>query len=261
MNAEHIIVAAFTVQSVRILLSSATERHVAPGNHSDKLGRYLMTHPAGTVFGLFDEEMFPHQGVTAGQLLNHDDYDKKDAPGGFGSSQWMIGHAIKPHDLLGYGTNRPDIFGAELESWLKKASRHLGNMTLVCEDIPLPENRITLSDRADSDGIAHAHAHHDLGPSAAARCAQRMSEGADIMRAAGASEVWSGPRIGQHHMGGAVMGDDPAESVTDPFGRVHDTDNLYVSGPALFPSSGAVNPTFTLTALASRQADHILAIK
>jgi choline dehydrogenase-like flavoprotein len=41
---------------------------------------------------------------------------------------------------------------------------------------------------------------------------------------------------------------------------VHDTDNLYVSGPSLFPSSGAVNPTFTLTALAERQADHLLGI-
>ena len=85
-----------------------------------------------------------------------------------------------------------------------------------------------------------------------------MSEGADIMRAAGASEVWSGPRIGMHIMGGAVMGNDPAQSVTDAFGRVHDTENLYVAGPALFPSSGAVNPTFTLTAMASRQADHLL---
>ncbi len=260
MQADRIIVAAFAVQSVRILLSSATEQHSAPGNHSDKLGRYLMTHPAGTIFGLFDEETYPHQGVTAGQLLSHDDYDEKDAAGGFGSSQWMIGHAIKPHDLLGYGTNRPDIFGAELEPWLKRASRHLGNMTVVCEDIPLPENRITLSDRLDRDGIAHAHAHHDLEPSAAARCTQRMSEGADILRAAGASEVWAGPRIGQHHMGGAVMGSNPEESVTDAFGRVHDTDNLYVAGPALFPSSGAVNPTFTITALASRQADHILSI-
>jgi len=61
-----------------------------------------------------------------------------------------------------------------------------------------------------------------------------------------------------HILGGAVMGDDPAQSVTDAFGRVHDTDNLYIAGTALFPSSGAVNPTFTLTALASRQADHLL---
>jgi choline dehydrogenase-like flavoprotein len=61
-------------------------------------------------------------------------------------------------------------------------------------------------------------------------------------------------------MGGTVMGSHEAESVTDEFGRVHDTDNLYVSGPSLFPSSGAVNPTFTLTALAERQADHLLGI-
>lgn len=261
MRADRVIIAAFAVQSVRILLSSATEQHIAPGNHSDKLGRYLMTHPAATIFGLFEEETFPHQGVSAGQLLSHDDYDKKDAPGGFGSSQWMIGHAIKPHDLLGYGTNRPDVNGAALEPWLKHASRHLGNMTLVCEDIPLPENRITLSEQVGSDGIANAHAHHDLDPSAAARWSQRMSEGAQIMRAAGATEVWSGPLIGQHHMGGAVMGTDPSKSVTDTFGRVHDTDNLYIAGPALFPTSGAVNPTFTLTALASRQADHLLAAK
>ena len=107
MRAQRIIIAAFAVQSVRILLNSATDQNIAPGNHSDKLGRYLMTHPAATIFGLFEEETFPHQGVSAGQLLSHDDYDKKDAPGGFGSSQWMIGHAIKPHDLLGYGPSRP----------------------------------------------------------------------------------------------------------------------------------------------------------
>ena len=110
MYAEHIIVAAFTVQSVRILLSSATERHAAPGNHSDNLGRYLMTHPAGTIFGLFDEEMFQHQ------VSRQDSFSimttTRKMPPAAGSSQWMIGHAIKPHDLLGYGTNRPDIFGA-----------------------------------------------------------------------------------------------------------------------------------------------------
>jgi choline dehydrogenase-like flavoprotein len=247
------------VQSVRILLSSATEQHAAPGNHSDKLGRYLMTHPAATIFGLFDEETYPHQGVSAGQLLSHHEYDHKAAAGGFGSSQWMIAHAIKPHDLLGYGTARPDITGAELKPWLKQAARHLGNMTLVCEDIALPENRITLSGTVDRDGIPYAHTHHDLAPAAASRWVQRMSEGEEILRAAGAREIWSGPRIGMHIMGGAVMGDDPSESVTDAYGRVHDTDNLYVAGPALFPSSGAVNPTFTLTAIASRQADHLLA--
>ena len=38
-----------------------------------------MTHPAATTFGLFEDETYPHQGVSAGQLLNHDDYDKRRA--------------------------------------------------------------------------------------------------------------------------------------------------------------------------------------
>ena len=68
-----------------------------------------------------------------------------------------------------------------------------------------------------------------------------MAEGEKIMRSAGALEVWSGPRIGMHIMGGAVMGDDPAQSVTDQNGRVHETDNLYVAGPALFPSLSLIH--------------------
>ena len=60
-----------------------------------------------------------------------------------------------------------------------------------------------------------------------------------------------------HIMGGTVMGNDPSQSVTDSYGRVHDTDNLYVAGPSLFPGTGAVNPTFTMSALASRQADFL----
>jgi choline dehydrogenase-like flavoprotein len=54
-----------------------------------------------------------------------------------------------------------------------------------------------------------------------------------------------------------VMGNDAATSVTDSFGRCHELENLYVAGTGLFPSSGAVNPTFTLHALALRTAEHL----
>ncbi|MBT3460319.1 MAG: GMC family oxidoreductase, partial [Halieaceae bacterium] len=258
--AKRFIIAAFTVQTSRILLNSGDSSTVAPGNRHDQLGRYITTHPAGTVFGLFDDETTPHLGVSGGQLLCHDDYADKDQAGGFGSSQWLIANAIKPHDLLGYGTSRPDITGAALRPWLQRAAKHLANMTLVVEDISSSNNRVTLSDSLDDVGMPKAHAHHDIDPDAAARWQQRVEEGEEIFRAAGASEVWHGPRVAMHIMGGTVMGSHEAESVTDEFGRVHDTDNLYVSGPSLFPSSGAVNPTFTLTALAERQADHLLGI-
>ena len=48
------------------------------------------------------------------------------------------------------------------------------------------------------------------------------------------------------------MGSDPAKSVTDSYGRVHGVPNLIVAGGGLFPSIGAVSPTFTVLALADR---------
>jgi choline dehydrogenase-like flavoprotein len=64
---------------------------------------------------------------------------------------------------------------------------------------------------------------------------------------------------GCHNMGTARMSDDPADGVTNRWGRVHDIPNLFVSDGSLFPSSGAANPTLTIVALAIRQADHIAA--
>jgi choline dehydrogenase-like flavoprotein len=131
-------------------------------------------------------------------------------------------------------------------------------MTLVTEDIAQPENRITLSSKTDAHGIPLAATLHNLHPKTAALWQVRINEGLEIMRAAGATETWHGPRVAMHIMGGTVMGQEAATSVTDSFGRVHDTENLYVAGPSLFPGSGAVNPTFTLSALAARQAEHLI---
>jgi choline dehydrogenase-like flavoprotein len=61
-----------------------------------------------------------------------------------------------------------------------------------------------------------------------------------------------------HNMGGTIMGKDPAASVTDGFGTVHGVGNLFVAGSSLFPTSGAVNPTFTVHALAARSAAHLI---
>lgn len=76
-------------------------------------------------------------------------------------------------------------------------------------------------------------------------------------------EVLSRQRDGigtTHHEAGPLwMGDDPAKSVTHPDGRIHDMDNAYVAGPALFPTVGSPNPMLTGTALARRTGDHLLA--
>ena len=57
-----------------------------------------------------------------------------------------------------------------------------------------------------------------------------------------------------HLLGTARMGRDPVRSVVDPDGRCHDVPNLYVADGSIFVTSGAVNPTSTITALALRLA-------
>ena len=59
-----------------------------------------------------------------------------------------------------------------------------------------------------------------------------------------------------HHDAGTLwMGTDIATSVTNEFGRIHDTTNCYVNAPALFPSLGSPNPMLTGVALSRRTAD------
>jgi choline dehydrogenase-like flavoprotein len=58
-----------------------------------------------------------------------------------------------------------------------------------------------------------------------------------------------------HHDAGTLrMGDNVADSVTNDFGRIHDTTNCYIAGPALFPTVGSPNPMLTGVALCRRSA-------
>jgi hypothetical protein len=59
-----------------------------------------------------------------------------------------------------------------------------------------------------------------------------------------------------HHDAGTLrMGDNVADAVSNDFGRIHDTTNCYIAGPALFPTSGSPNPMLTGVALGRRTAD------
>lgn len=58
-------------------------------------------------------------------------------------------------------------------------------------------------------------------------------------------------------MGTTRMHIDPKQGVCDANGRVHGLANLYMAGSSLFPTVGFANPTYTITALALRLADHL----
>lgn len=89
------------------------------------------------------------------------------------------------------------------------------------------------------------------------------AKSAEWLRAAGAARVStmggseaeflaSGPSGGQHQAGTCRMGDDPATSVVDPFGRVWGHDNLRVADGSVHVTNGGVNPVLTIFATALR---------
>ena len=126
--ADAVVIAAFTVENSRILLNSATEAHSdGLGNSSGTLGRYLMSHPAVNVFGMFKEETRCYYGVTGGQLFSQDGFEKEKSGEIFGSRQWEIGLGTKPNDLLGIAMSRADLFGNDLHKFVERGSRHFGH--------------------------------------------------------------------------------------------------------------------------------------
>jgi choline dehydrogenase-like flavoprotein len=262
VEADLVVLAAFAFETPRLLLASANPAHpTGLGNAADFVGRYIMTHNAGLVFGLFEEETQPTRGALGGQLLNQDSYPKNThaARGAFGSYQWMIAQAVRPNDLLGMALSRSDVFGAPLQDFMQRAARGFAGMTAVVEDLPRAENRLTLQSATDSHGVPLARVVHECDPATRALWQSALAEGQEVFHAAGAREVWTGPPGKMHLMGGTIMGTHRENSVTNQYGQLHDIPNLVVAGPGLFPTSGGVNPTFTVHALAARSADRLLA--
>ena len=261
IRSKTVVLTASTVQNPTLLLNSASDAFPQGlGNTHGLVGAYFMSHPLASLFGLFDEPTSPYFGITGGQLMCHDEYGKdRGADEPFGSYQWMIGQAVKPNDLLGIAISRADLFGEALHDFMRRATHNIGTMVAFAEEIPERDNRVELTDALDAHGnriprVVHSYSENTLRLREKARL-----QGEEIMYAAGATEAWSAPLAQAHMMGGTIMGDDPARSVTDAYGRLHAVENVVIAGPGLFPTAGAVNPTFTLYALAARTAEHMLA--
>jgi choline dehydrogenase-like flavoprotein len=131
------------------------------------------------------------------------------------------------------------------------------------EDLPDPENRVTLDPQlTDSSGLPAPKVTYRVGDNSR-RCLDFQIERAkESLIEAGAYHTEEERLMrysGWHLIGTAKMGDDPATSVVDGYGRSHEVDNLFVVDCSVFPTSGGVNPTSTVVAFAARAADHLIA--
>ena len=257
-HADVVVLAALT-QIPRIMLNSVTAAHPnGLSNTNGMVGKNLLVHPTLNVTGLFEDETEPHMGVSIGQLVSQDDYKKNPAKGYLGSYQWLVGGAWKPNGINGIAGSRPDIYGAALDTYMKRAAKHIGYIQMVGEMFPRFENRIELSPNKDAAGYPVSRLIFAWTDNERALYDHASTIGLSIMKAAGAQESWKSPLLNQHLMGGTIMGSDTATSVTNSYGVTHEVPNVMIAGNTLFPTSGGVNPTFTLHAVVLRGVDHLL---
>jgi choline dehydrogenase-like flavoprotein len=143
---------------------------------------------------------------------------------------------------------------------LERIAKHAVDFWLSTEDLPRPENRVSV----DGDGkltLAYTATNEkpkqELYKQLHSMLAKlRMEPGHLFHRFAYMkNEI---PVAGVAHQAGTCrMGADPATSVVNAEGRAHELDNLYVVDTSVFPSIGAVNPALTAMANSLRVGDHL----
>ncbi len=258
ITADVVVSSAGAVESARLLAVSGY------GNHSDQLGRHLQSHVYTGARGDFEEPVANEKGpgpTIATCEFNHGN------PGLVGGG--MIANDFPIIPVLFWVQHRhraPAPWGLANKQWMRDAYHHTQTVMGPTQEIPNPEARVTLdTEVVDWAGIPVARLSGGLHPETL-RTGRFMRERAEEwLRAAGGRnlEVFGAETAaftpgGQHQAGTCRMGSDPAFSVTDPFGRVHETENLYVADASLHVTNGGFNPALTVMAVASRIADGIV---
>src|SRR5262249_24510295 len=67
--------------------------------------------------------------------------------------------------------------------------------------------------------------------------------------APGRQPFWRDTLGSTHHEAGTLFMGTPGNSITDLHGKFHDFSNVYVAGPAVFPTLGSANPSLTALSL------------
>ena len=143
---------------------------------------------------------------------------------------------------------------------LAETAHHAVDFWLTTEDLPKPENRVTL--RPDGTiRLALQPGNNTEGLSRLRKTLQGMLSKLGMVNTTFVRSLYLHKAFDHaataHQAGTARFGTDPASSVLDVNCKAHDLDNLYVVDGSFMPSIGAVNPTLTIIANALRVGDHI----
>ena len=250
-SADIVVSSCGAINSAALLLRSANDRHPnGLANSSDVVGRHYMGHINSVLLAI---SRTPNPTVFQKTLAVNDFY--------FGDADfpYPMGHIsfVGKFDAVTLSAGAPPFVP---DMTLDVIAKHSLDFWLTSEDLPDPDNRVTL----DRDGniVLSYTPNNDAGHKRLIRKLESLLQHLDMHPHLVPRNLFVGDRIplaGVAHQNGTIrFGRDPKTSALDANCKAHDLDNLYVVDGSFFPSSGAVNPALTIMANALRVGDHIL---
>jgi choline dehydrogenase-like flavoprotein len=258
-SANIVVVSCGAINSAALLLRSANDKHPRGlANGSEVVGRHYMGHVNSVLMAI---SKCPNPTVFQKSLSVNDFY--------FGSKEWSypMGH-ISFVGKLDRDTLRAGAPAIAPGFTLDLMAKHSLDFWLTSEDLPDPDNRVTL----DGEGnivLAYTPNNEEGHQRLIAKLKELMQQqtkcqehGHECHVGLFARSLFVGQRIplaGVAHQNGTIrFGRDPKTSALDVNCKAHEVDNLYVVDASFFPSSGAVNPALTIMANALRVGDHLV---
>jgi len=246
-----VVVSAGAANSARILLLSANDKHPnGLANGSDQVGRNYMFHNSQAVVALsLEANLTKFQKTISLNDFYFSDGDFKFPVGNIqmiGKSKGPMFRADAPFFAPGFA--------------LDEMARHAVDFWLTTEDLPDPNNRVTL-DREKKIILSYTFNNHVPTKRLYERL-KSMLEFLGMHKHLIPNSAYMGKEIpiaGVGHQSGTCrFGLDPKTSVLNTNCKAHELDNLYVVDTSFFCSIGAVNPSLTAIANALRVGDHLL---
>jgi choline dehydrogenase-like flavoprotein len=259
-----VVCCANGIGTARLLLMSASAAHPdGLGNSSGLVGRNLMLHPNSSVTGFYDEDLESWRGP-AGQLITSMEFCETRPEHDFVRGiKMMILPSAGPLNAIETHRDRPydELWGAPIHDVVERHGRGI----IWCantEDLPDQANFVELDPvLTDTHGLPAPKVHYRISENTRKLLRFSLQRMQDLHEAAGAAEIFP-VEIWRdqpgHLLGTAKMGHDPATSVVDSYGRMHDAPNVFVADGSVFVTSSTANPTATISAIALRVAKEIV---
>lgn len=256
-KAKIVILAAYVVETPRLLLNSADSRFPdGLANSSGYVGKCIMPHSSHDVYARFPEEVRLYKGTPV--LATTQEFYETDWDRGFARGYSLHAHGARPLGFIQGIMNAQEgpYWGKKLRETALDYN-YYGRVTMVGEVLPNVENIVTLCQEKDKYGLPRALVTFGYCQNDRRMIDHAVDTMGSILTAAGGKIEFVVPDTA-HLMGGCRMGNNPESSVVNSYGQTHDIPNLYVCDASIFVTSGGGNPTNTVMALAARTAEHLI---